>query len=69
VPRSQIRYLREPRVIEDGDPATVVASFEGLDQAYHGLLAYGPQAEVLAPSELRARVARAAAETAAIYAT
>ncbi len=51
----------------DGDPATVVARFGGLDQAFHGLLAYGPYAEVLAPVELRTRIARAAAETAAIY--
>ncbi len=68
MPRSEIRYLRDPRVVEDGEPATVVARFQGLAQAYHGLLAYGPDAEVLAPVELRERIARAAAETAAIYA-
>ena len=38
-----------PRIVEDGEPATVVARFEGLDQAFHNLLAYGPYAEVLAP--------------------
>jgi predicted DNA-binding transcriptional regulator YafY len=68
VPRSEIRYLRDPRIVDDGEPATVVARFQGLAQAYHGLLAYGPDAEVLAPVELRERIARAAAETAAIYA-
>lgn len=68
VPRSQIRYLREPRILEDGEPTTVVARFENLDQAFHGLLAHGPHAEVLAPPELRTRVAKAAAETAALYA-
>jgi predicted DNA-binding transcriptional regulator YafY len=68
VPRSQVRYLRGARVLEDGEQATVVAQFDGLDHAYHSLLAYGPQAEVLAPQELRRRIAAAAAETAALYA-
>ena len=51
-----------------GTPPTVVARFGGFEQAFHGLLAYGPYAEVLAPLELRERIARAAAETAALYA-
>jgi predicted DNA-binding transcriptional regulator YafY len=68
VDRSQLRYLREVLVVEDGERPTVVARFEGLGQAFHGLLAYGPEVEVLAPEELRARVARSAAETAALYA-
>jgi predicted DNA-binding transcriptional regulator YafY len=68
VPRSQVRYLRVTRTLEDGERPTVVARFDGLDQAYYGLLAYGPHAEVLAPTELRGRIARAAAETVALYA-
>jgi predicted DNA-binding transcriptional regulator YafY len=68
VPRSQVRYLRGVRVVEDGERPTVLAQFDGLDQAFHNLLAYGPQAEVLAPRELRTRIAAAAAETAALYA-
>lgn len=68
VPRSQVRYLRAARIVEEGEQPTVVARFDGLDHAFHGLLAYGPRAEVLAPRELRDRIAAAAAETAALYA-
>jgi predicted DNA-binding transcriptional regulator YafY len=68
VPPSQVRYLRGARVVEDGERPTVVAQFDGLEHAYRALLAYGPQAEVLAPRELRERIAGAAAETVALYA-
>ena len=68
VPRTELRYLREPRVLEDGERPTVAAKFEGLDSAFHNLLAWGPAAEVLAPAELRDRIAAAAAATAALYA-
>lgn len=68
VPRSEVRYLRGARVVEDGERPTVAAQFEGLDQAFRTLLAWGPDAEVLEPPELRARVARAVAEAAALYA-
>ena len=68
VPGAQVRYLRGARVVEHGDRPVVVAQFDGYDHAYRALLAYGPQAEVLAPRELRERVASAAAETAALYA-
>jgi predicted DNA-binding transcriptional regulator YafY len=68
VPRSQIRYLRGARIVEDGERPTVVAQFDGLDPAFYSLMAYGPQAEVLAPPELRERIAAAAAETVALYA-
>jgi predicted DNA-binding transcriptional regulator YafY len=68
VPRSQVRYLRGARVVEDGDRPTVVAQFDGLDRAFHELMAYGPDAEVLEPGELRERIAGAARETAALYA-
>jgi len=69
IPRGQIRYLRAPRVVEDGEPPTVIAQFEGLEHAFRALLAYGPRAEVLAPRELRERIATAAAETVAVYAS
>jgi predicted DNA-binding transcriptional regulator YafY len=68
VPRSQIRYLRGARVVEDGERPTVVAQFDGLDPAFYSLMAYGPAAEVLAPPELRERIAIAAADTVAVYA-
>lgn len=69
VPRSQVRYLRAARVVESGgERSTVIARFDGLDHAFHRLLAYGAQAEVIAPRELRERIAAAAAETVALYA-
>ena len=68
VPRSQVRYLRAARVVEDGERATVIAQYEGVDHAFHSLLAYGAHAEVLAPEALRERIATAAAETVALYA-
>jgi predicted DNA-binding transcriptional regulator YafY len=68
VPRSQVRYLRGARMVEDGEQPIVIAQFDGLDHAFHALLAYGPLAEVLAPEELRTRIAAAAAKTAALYA-
>jgi predicted DNA-binding transcriptional regulator YafY len=68
VPRGQVRYLRGARVVEDGERSTVVARFDGLERAFHELMAYGPYAEVLEPSELRERIALAACETAALYA-
>ena len=68
VPRSQVRYLRGARVVEDGERPTVIAQFDGVDQALHSLLAWGALAEVLAPETLRERIAAAAAETVALYA-
>ena len=68
VPRSQVRYLRGARVVEDGERPTVIAQFDGVDQALHSLLAWGALAEVLAPQALRERIAAAAAETVALYA-
>jgi predicted DNA-binding transcriptional regulator YafY len=67
VSRSQVRYLRGARVVEDGERPIVIAQFDGPDQAFYGLMAYGPQAEVIAPHELRERIAAAAAETVALY--
>src|SRR5262249_16699210 len=68
IPRGQVRYLRAPRVVQDGERPTVIAQFEGLEHAFRALLAYGPEAEVLAPRELRERIAAAAAATVAVYA-
>ena len=67
VARSQVRYLRAARIVEPGERPTVIAQFDGLDHALHALLAYGAQAEVLAPPALRDRIAAAAAETVALY--
>jgi predicted DNA-binding transcriptional regulator YafY len=68
VPRSQVRYLRAARVVEDGERPTVIAKFDGFDHAFHSLLAYGAEAEVLDPPALRERIAATAAETVALYA-
>jgi predicted DNA-binding transcriptional regulator YafY len=68
VPDRLVRHLRGARIVEDGERPTVKAQFDGLDQAFYELMAYGPRAEVLAPRELRERIAAAAAETAALYA-
>ena len=69
IPRSQVRYLRGARVVEEGERPTVIATFDGLDHALHVLLSYGAQTEVLAPRALRERIAATAAATAALYAT
>lgn len=69
VRRSQVRYLRAARIVEEGERPTVIAQFEGIDHAFHNLLAYGAHAEVLAPQALRERIAAEAAETAALYAS
>jgi predicted DNA-binding transcriptional regulator YafY len=68
VPRSRLRFLRVVRVVEDGERPTVVARFEGPDHAFRSLLSWGAQVEVLAPRDLRERIAGAAAETVAVYA-
>jgi predicted DNA-binding transcriptional regulator YafY len=68
IPRSRVRYLRSARVVEDGERPVVIAQFDGLDHAFRSLLAYGAEAEVLAPRALRERIAAAAAETVALYA-
>jgi predicted DNA-binding transcriptional regulator YafY len=68
VSRSQVGYLRAARVVEDGEWPTVIAQFDGLDHAFRILLAYGAEAEVLAPRGLRRRIAAAATETVALYA-
>jgi predicted DNA-binding transcriptional regulator YafY len=69
VPRGEVRYLRDAQVVEDGERPAVRARFDHLDHAFHSLLSWGPSAEVVDPPELRERIASAAAETAALYAT
>jgi predicted DNA-binding transcriptional regulator YafY len=66
-PQSYVRYLRGARVVEDGERPTVIAQFDGLDHAFRTLMAFASQAEVLAPRELRRRIADAAAETVALH--
>ena len=69
VPRSQVRYLRAARIVDEGERPTVIAQFEGIDHAFHNLLAYGAHVEVIAPQALRELIAAEAAETAALYAS
>ena len=60
------RYLPgEPRIQEDG---SVVAAFDNLGAAYRELLRYGVDVEVLAPAELRDRIAETGRELTALYA-
>jgi predicted DNA-binding transcriptional regulator YafY len=41
--------------------------FESLEDAFRELLKFGPDAEVLEPAELRARIAATAGEVARLY--
>ena len=50
-----------------GEDGVYVVRFENLDEAFRELLKFGPDAEVLEPTELRERVATAAGEVAALY--
>jgi predicted DNA-binding transcriptional regulator YafY len=54
----------EPRIQDDG---SAVLAFENLDAAYRELLRFGTDVEVLAPPELRARVAETGRGIAALY--
>jgi predicted DNA-binding transcriptional regulator YafY len=55
-----------PRDLREADGEYVVG-FHSLEDAYRELLKFGPDAEVIEPVELRARIARAATEIAALY--
>jgi predicted DNA-binding transcriptional regulator YafY len=60
------RYLPgDQRIQEDG---SVVVAFENLGAAYREVLRFGVDIEVLAPTELRDRVAAAGRQIAALYA-
>ena len=50
-----------------GEDGVYVVAFEDLEEAFRELLKFGPDAEVLEPPELRARIAEAASEVAAMY--
>jgi len=60
-----LRFL--PRDLQGGDGVFTVG-FESLDDAFRDLLRFGPDAEVLEPPELRARIAATASEVAQMYA-
>jgi predicted DNA-binding transcriptional regulator YafY len=60
-----LRFL--PRDLQGGDGVFTVG-FESLEDAYRELLKFGPDAEVLEPRELRARIADTASEVADMYA-
>jgi predicted DNA-binding transcriptional regulator YafY len=61
-----LRFL--PRDLDERDGVFVVG-FQSLEDAYRELLKFGPDAEVLAPRELRERIAATAREVASLYAT
>jgi predicted DNA-binding transcriptional regulator YafY len=60
-----LRFL--PRDLHERDGVFVVG-FQSLEDAYRELLKFGPDAEVLAPRELRERIAATAREVASLYA-
>ncbi|HJQ75228.1 MAG TPA: WYL domain-containing protein, partial [Gaiellaceae bacterium] len=59
------RYLPGERRIEPDGSVTV--AFESLGDAYRELLRFGADLEVIAPRELRQRVAETGREVAALY--
>ena len=56
-----------PQDLQRGDGVYTVG-FESLEEAFRELLKFGPDAEVVEPPELRARIAAAAKEVADLYA-
>jgi predicted DNA-binding transcriptional regulator YafY len=59
------RFLPQDLQGEDG---VYVVGFQSLEDAFRELLKFGPDAEVLEPARLRARLAATAREVAALYA-
>jgi predicted DNA-binding transcriptional regulator YafY len=53
---------------QQGDGGIYVVGFQSLEAAFRELLKFGPDAEVLEPVQLRARLAATAREVAALYA-
>jgi predicted DNA-binding transcriptional regulator YafY len=51
-----------------GEGGVYVVGFQSLEDAFRELLKFGPDAEVLEPVQLRARLAATAREVAALYA-
>jgi predicted DNA-binding transcriptional regulator YafY len=60
-----LRFL--PRDLQAGDGVFTVG-FENLEEAFRELLKFGPDAEVLEPPELRARIAETANQVSDLYA-
>jgi predicted DNA-binding transcriptional regulator YafY len=65
--RYGMRALLESESV-DGDRRRCKVAFESIDDAYGDLLWLGAQVEVVAPAELRTRIAGMAADLAALYA-
>jgi predicted DNA-binding transcriptional regulator YafY len=59
-----LRFL--PRDLQAGDGVFTVG-FENLEEAFRELLKFGPDAEVLEPPELRARIADTASQVSDLY--
>jgi predicted DNA-binding transcriptional regulator YafY len=64
---SELAVRQLPQDLQRGDGVYTVG-FESLDEAFRELLKFGPDAEVVEPPELRARIAAAAKEVADLYA-
>src|SRR4051812_15179620 len=63
---SELALRQLPRDLQYGDGVYTVG-FESLEEAFRELLKFGPDAEVLEPPELRARIAATAGEVARLY--
>jgi predicted DNA-binding transcriptional regulator YafY len=73
LPRVEVR-LRASELVRrflprdlTGENGEYVVGFQSLEDAYRELLKFGPDAEVIEPSELRERIARTAREVATLY--
>jgi predicted DNA-binding transcriptional regulator YafY len=70
--RRMLRHIADPAAVPDAlaslqPDGTVRLGVESIEVAYAQVLAFGPEAEVLEPPELRAMVAEAAARMADLY--
>ena len=63
---SELALRHLPRDLQRGDGVFTVG-FENLEEAFRELLKFGPDAEVIEPAELRARIAATASEVARLY--
>jgi predicted DNA-binding transcriptional regulator YafY len=64
---AQARIATDALATLDGDSCEVVVPIESVDHAAQDLLRLGVEAEVLAPTDLRARMAQTAARLASLY--
>src|SRR5256714_4834550 len=64
---SELALRHLPRDLQ-GDEGVFTVGFENFEEAFRELLKFGPDAEVLEPPELRARIAEAAHQVAGLYA-